>query len=112
MATITDKKYLEDWKVFRENINRATPIDLNETPLEKKKRIERLEKDDEAWFAYYFPHFYTAEPAPFHKRSTKIVMTNMEYYLVRSWSRELAKSARTMMESTKLIMTKKRRIYY
>lgn len=109
MASITDKKYLEDWNRFRENISKATPIDLDERPQDKKKRIERLEKDDEAWFAYYFPNFYTSEPAPFHKRSTKLVMNKPEYYLVRSWSRELAKSARTMMETLKLILTKKKK---
>lgn len=109
MASYSDKKYLEEWKVFSENVNRATPIDLNETPIEKKKRIERLEKDDEAWFAYYFPNFYTSEPADFHKKSTRKVMANDEYYLVRSWSRELAKSARTMMETLKKILTKRKR---
>lgn len=109
MASITDKKYLEDWNTFRENINKATPIDLSESPPEKKKRIERLEKDNEAWFKYYFPNYYTAEPADFHKRSTNIVMNNMEYYLVRSWSRELAKSARTMMEVLKLVLTGKKK---
>lgn len=109
MSTVKDRKYVEDWDLFRDNLNRSTPIDLNELPVDKKKRIERLEKDDEAWFAYYFPNFYTSEPAPFHKKSTRIVMTNMEYYLVRSWSRELAKSARTMMETLKLIITKKKK---
>src|SRR5690606_30958260 len=61
--------------------------------------------DDETWFAYYFPNFYTSEPADFHKKSTKLVMSNPELYLVRSWSRELAKSARTMMETLKLTLT-------
>jgi len=108
MASITDKKYLELWSQFRDNINKATPIDINETPLQKKQRIEKLEKDDEAWFAYYFPNYYTSEPADFHKKSTKLVMLNPELYLVRSWSRELAKSARTMMEVIKLVLTGKK----
>lgn len=101
----TDKQYLQAWQEFRDNINRATPIDLTETPIEKRKRIERLEKDDEAWFAYYFPNFYTAEPADFQRRSTRLVMSNDELYLVRSWARELAKSAKTMMETMKRMLT-------
>ncbi|SMG35539.1 hypothetical protein [Sphingobacterium psychroaquaticum] len=109
MASYTDKKYLEDWQEFSENINRATPIDLAESPLDKKKRIERLEKDDEAWFEYYFPTFYTSKPADFQTKSTRYVMSNDELYLVRSWARELAKSARTMMETMKRILTKRNR---
>lgn len=106
MATQSDKKYLEEWNTFRDNISRATPIDLTETPIAKRQRIARLEKDDEAWFAYYFPNFYSSEPASFHKWSTRAVMACLELYLVRSWARELAKSVRTMMETLKLVLTK------
>lgn len=105
----TEKQLLEEWKVFRENSLRATPIDLNETAIEKANRIKKLEADDEAWFKYYFPHFYTSEPAGFHKKSTKKVMTKLELYLIRSWARELSKSGRTMMETIKLVLTKKKR---
>lgn len=105
----TDKQVWEDWSEFRENTRRATPVDLNENAIEKAKRIKALEADDEAWFAYYFPNFYTSEPADFHKKSTKLVMSNMELYLVRSWSRELAKTARTMMETLKLTLTGKKK---
>ncbi|AIM38278.1 hypothetical protein KO02_17495 [Sphingobacterium sp. ML3W] len=109
MGIQSDRRYLEDWNSFRENVNRATPIDLSETPLAKRQRIARLEKDPEAWFAYYFPNFYTSDPAPFHKKSTWLVLNNPEFYLVRSWARELAKSARTMMEIIYLVLTKKKR---
>lgn len=108
MAKASDKKYLDEWEVFRDNQKRSTPIDLSEPPAVKKQRIARLEADPEAWMKYYFPSFYTAEPAPFHIESTQIVLNNPEYYLVRSWSRELAKSARTMMEILYLVLTGKK----
>lgn len=108
MAKKTNKQLLAEWQEFRDNIRTATPIDIDEDPIAKIKRIELLEKEDEAWFKYYFPNFYTSEPADFHKKSTKRVMKNMELYLVRSWSRELAKSARTMMEVLKLALTGKK----
>ncbi|WP_353124172.1 hypothetical protein ACF3OC_07975 [Sphingobacterium cellulitidis] len=108
MLSNIDKRYLEEWEKFKENINRATPIDIDEPVQDKKKRIEKLEKDPEEWFKYYFPHYCTAEPAPFHILSTKKVLANPEYYLVRSWSRELAKSARTMMEVLFLVLTGKK----
>lgn len=109
MANKTNKQYLADWNDYRDNISKATPIDLNETPTEKLKRIAELEKDDEKWFKYYLPNFYTSEAAPFHIKSTKKVINLSELYIVRAWARELAKSGRTMMEVLKLVLTGKKR---
>lgn len=109
MAKQTDKLYLEKWNEFRDNTLKATPIDLTENVSQKAKRIAHLEANPEQWFKYYFPNFYTAEPALFHKKSTKLVLDNPEYYIVRSWSRELAKSARTMMEVLNLALTGKKK---
>lgn len=111
MALMTDKKYLEQWREFQENISKATPIDLKETPIEKQKRIANLEKkgNEEKWFKYYFPNFYTSEPAPFHIAATRRVIYNPEWMEVRSWSRELSKSGRTMMEVLYLAMTGKKK---
>ncbi|WP_435138892.1 hypothetical protein [Formosa sp. A9] len=109
MSKAEDKKYYELWQQYRENTSRATPIDLNETPAEKKKRIDDLEANPEKWFKYYFPNYYTSDPAPFHIKATKRVLENPEWYEVRSWSRELAKSARTMMEILYLTVTGKKK---
>src|SRR5690625_1399982 len=106
---LTDKQYLEKWEVFRSNISKATPVNLNETVSQKEKRIKDLERRPEEWFKYYFPNFYTSEPAPFHKRATKRVLTKMEWFEVRPWARELAKSARTMMEVIYLTTTKRKK---
>lgn len=108
---VTDKKHLENWNIFRENIAKSTPVDLHETQIQKRQRIEGLEADAEKWFAYYFPSYYTAEPAPFHKKATKRIVDNPEWVEVRSWSRELAKSARTMMEALYLSFTKKKKVW-
>lgn len=109
MAGIKDNLALQDWQQYLDNISHATPIDLKEDNAEKLKRIKRLENNHEEWFRYYFPNFYTSEPARFHIMATKRVMMNPEWYEVRPWSRELSKSSRTMMESLKLILTKKKR---
>lgn len=109
MATAEDRKYIALWKQYRENSAKATPIDLSETPVQKQNRIAALEADDEAWFKYYFPNFYTSEPADFHKKATKRIMKNAEWYEVRSWSRECSKSVRTMMEVLKLTLTGKKK---
>lgn len=105
----SDKEWLAEWKEFGDNVDNATPVDLTELSVDRIKRIKRLEENNEEWFKYYFPNFYTSEPAPFHLKSTKKVMSNDEYYLVRSWARELSKSGRTMMEVLKLVLTGKKK---
>lgn len=103
----SDKAALHNWEELRKEILEATPVNNLETEAEKRSRIAALEADDEAWFQYYFPKYYTNKPALFHRRATKRLMQNARWYEVRAWSRELAKSARAMMEFTKLAMTGK-----
>jgi hypothetical protein len=107
--TQKDKQAIADWKELAESILSATPVDRSETLKEQRDRIAKLEADPEAWFKYYFPKYATAEPAPFHKAATKRVIENSEYYEVRIWSRELAKSTRTMMEVLYLGLVKNKR---
>ncbi len=66
-----DKYALQEWDAIRRSILDATPVDLNESEADKRKRITELEASPEKWFEYYFPSYYTCEPAPFHKRNTK-----------------------------------------
>lgn len=105
MAKVSIKQAEFDWDEFVLNMNRQAAVDLHETSTEKRKRIAKLEADHEAWFKYYFPNYYTSEPANFHKQSTKRVMDNPEWIEARAWSRELSKSGRTMMEVLKLSLT-------
>lgn len=104
-----EREYHELWQEYAENIRKSTPIDLSESFSDKRARIKKLESNEEKWFAYYFPSFYTSEPEIFHKQATLRVTRNAEYYEVRSWSRELAKTARTMMEVLYLALTRKKR---
>lgn len=102
---LDDRQALKDWEDFRKSILAATIVDDTETHAERVKRIARLEADDEAWFAYYFPHYVKSPPADFHKRATKRLMKNKRWYEVRPWSRELAKTTRAFMEASKLALT-------
>src|SRR5438045_2625046 len=104
---LNDRKSIQYWDKFREQMKKATFINPTETAAEQKKRIERLEADHEAWFKYYFPNYYKSDAAPFHKNATKRWMNNDRWYEVRAWSRENAKSTRAMMEDLKLMLTKK-----
>ncbi len=108
---LSDKKHLDIWSIFRDNMSRSTPVDIHETEIEKKKRIAYLEAHPEKWNAYYFPLFYTHKPAVFHLEASKRVIENSEWFEVRSWSRGFAKSVRTMMEVLYLSLTKRKKTW-
>lgn len=105
------KKAYNEWQEYRNALIKSTAVDRSETFGEKQRRINRLEADPEAWFAYYFPSYCTAPPADFHKRSTKRIVNNPEWFECRNWSRELAKSTRTMFEVLYLSLTGKKRTW-
>lgn len=86
------------WQTHVDNVKKSTPVDLNETKNAQLQRIKKLEVDPETWFNYYFPKYAYIEPASFHIDATRRILENAEWYEVRMWSRELAKSTRTMME--------------
>jgi hypothetical protein len=111
MGLAEDRKAQIIWDDYIKALQRAAVVDVSETQEAKMARIADLEKrgNEEAWMKYYFPNYYYAECAPFHKKSTQWVMNHMEGYLVRAWSRELAKDTRAMMEITKLALTKKKK---
>lgn len=109
MAELTQRQISILWDDFRDSIKASTPVDLSETIEQRKARIKRLEANPEEWFKYYFPKYSYAEPALFHKKATKRILNNLEWYEVRSWSRELAKSTRTMFELLYLVLTGKKR---
>jgi hypothetical protein len=102
---------IKKWEQYRNNLIRETPVPI-ETESEKAKRIAHLEKHPEEWFQFYFPNYYKASPAKFHIASTKRILGNAEWYEVRAWSRELAKSTRSMMEFLYLLLTKKKRYMF
>ena len=105
MVKVTDRRALAQWDEFRANLLRSTTVDYNETEAEKTKRIAHLEAHPEEWFAYYFPNYYKNEPAAFHLKATKRLLKNKRWYEVRAWSRELAKSVRSMFEVLYLSLT-------
>jgi hypothetical protein len=103
----SDKQALLKWEDFLQAIRDSTPIDINETPEEKAKRMKWLESEPEEWFEYYFPKYAFAKPAPFQIESTKRIMKADKLYQRRAWARGLAKSTRRMMEVFYLSFAKK-----
>lgn len=105
MSKAINKQYAEAWEELKESILSSTPVDKSESAVVQLKRKRELEADPEKWFKWYFPKFAYAAPADFHKAATQRVVNNPEWYEVRAWSRELAKSTRTMMEVLFLVFT-------
>ncbi len=103
---LKDKNSLQFWEEFRRDILESTAIP-KESEAEKLKRIKRLEENPEEWFIFHFQKYCTAPPASFHIKATQRLLANERWYEVRAWSRELAKSARVMMEDMYLVFTGK-----
>lgn len=104
---IDDRVALEDWKELVDSINESIDIDSTDSTLDIDQRKKKLESNSEEWFRYYFPNYYTCEPANFHIAATKRLLNHDRWYEVRAWARELAKSARSMMEVLFLSLTGK-----
>jgi predicted phage terminase large subunit-like protein len=97
MATKSTKD-LATWRQYKRDVAMGTLPITSETTVKRAKRIANLEAEPEEWFAYYFPAYAYAQPAQFHIDATSRVLSHTEWCEVRMWSRELAKSTRTMME--------------
>lgn len=102
---IDDRHALMEWEAFRKGLINAATVDDTETEYDKRKRVKALEQEPEKWFEYYFPNYYTSRPAKFHRDASKRLLSHPTWYEVRAWSRELAKSARSMMEVLYLTLT-------
>lgn len=109
MSSKVDIQKQKRWQKLLDAVQKATVVNLHENADEKRARIAKLEANAEQWFEYYFPNFYSSKPAAFHINATKRILKNAEWYEVRAWSRELAKSTRSMMEDLFLLLTKKKR---
>ncbi len=105
---ISIKEQLKDWYKFLQAKTAEITVDTEETAAQQEVRIKKLEANPEQWFAYYFPT-EKAKPAKFHKEATKRIIQNPEWYEVRMWSRECAKSTRTMFETLYLVLTERKR---
>jgi hypothetical protein len=106
IITTKDRQALIAWEKEKTDLLSATQPDP-ETHADKQKRIKFLKENPEEFFKYYFEKYCTAEPAEFHKKATKRIIENNQWFEVRAWSRDMAKSARAMMETIYMAITKK-----
>ena len=95
----SDIQSKKDWDTYFTNFIAQVTADRNESSTDRQKRIARLEADFEEWKKYYFPKYCFAPPAPFHKRASRRILDNPEWYESRVWARDLAKDTLCMFET-------------
>lgn len=103
--TPQDKRAKAEWDELVASIKRSSSINPLDSAEVIRARRERLERDHEAWFRYYFEQYCTSDFAPFHRAATKRFFERNRLYEVRAWSRELSKSGITMMQVVKAALT-------
>src|SRR5690554_2558359 len=96
---VTDRQAIRDWESYFDSYIAPITTDANETEAQRRERVAALEKDFEKWKVYYFPNYCYSPAASFHRRASKRILNNPEWYESRIWARELAKDAVAMMET-------------
>lgn len=92
-----DKQALQDWEQFRKLVAKSSTIDHNETADQQAARIKELKGDWTKFFTYYFPHYCTAEFAPFQHTLMRQLEGRDRALLANIIARAHAKSAMAMM---------------
>lgn len=114
LANKTNKQAMEEWADLLDSLRNSTPIDINETPADKAKRIKHLEKpgNEEEWIEYYFPKYCFCKAATFQKKSFLRILKRFldGIYQRRAWCRGLSKTTRRMFEIMYMKFVKKLRI--
>lgn len=102
---ITDRQAKIDWDKYYDSFIASVSADKTETAEQQKERIAKLEKDFEAWKVYYFPKYCFAPAGAFHKRASRRILQNPEWYESRVWGRELGKDVLAMIETIHQTLT-------
>ena len=106
-----DRDALRYWEELKHSIYNATSIDEAMTQAEIERHRTRLEADPQAWISFFFPQYAKYPFAPFQLRAIRRVLTHPEWFEVRSWSRELAKSTIGMFEDLYLALTRRKKFF-
>lgn len=92
----SDKIALQEWKRYKDNITRDTPVDLSLSHAEREKHRLWLEARPVEWIKFFCAPYVKSEFAPFQIQAINRITRAEEWFEVLSWSRELAKSTITM----------------
>ncbi|AUX17151.1 hypothetical protein [Flavobacterium columnare] len=91
------QKLLKQYEEHCRKVAQATTIKVNESPGDKLKRIQELEKDYVKWFEYYFPMYAKAPCAPYHIEIANLIINNKILDILLEIYRSGAKSVHADM---------------
>lgn len=91
------QKLLGNYEEHCRRIEKATTIDLLESPTERLERVKGLESDYIAWFEYYFPNYAKSRCAWFHRKLADLVIKSRIIFLLFIGFRSSAKSVHLVM---------------
>ena len=104
MGKLEDRQAWREWREYHRALKRDNAVDRL-TPIERKKKREKLESDPFVWIPFFFAEYARYPFAPFQKRAIRRITSHGELYDVLSWSRELAKSTIVFMCVMYLVLT-------
>lgn len=108
MGKIDDLQAYKEWGEYYRALKKDKSADML-SPVERRQKLEKLEKNPVEWISFFFGDYAKYPFTPFHKKAIKRITSNMEWYEVLSWSRELAKSTCVMMTVMFEVCTGKKR---
>lgn len=87
-----DREALRYWEEYRNGVLQSTTVDLNESFVDKEKRIKWLLSNWEEFAKYYFPAYCVSGFSRFQRRFVERVIKKKRTYVTRKWARAHAKS--------------------
>lgn len=94
------KKYEDQLKAYQKRLDAAAnecTVDYTESLADQKKRIKMLLGDVNEFAKYYFPKICKSDAAYFHINLANELATRKRCFLVKKWSRALAKTTYAAM---------------
>ena len=108
MGQLDDRRAFKEWQEYYNALKRDKAVD-ELTPIERKRKLEQLEKNPVKWMQFFFSEYCRYPFTSFHIRAINRICNNGEWYEVLSWSRELAKSTIVFMCVMYLVATGRKR---
>ncbi|SEW02035.1 hypothetical protein SAMN05428988_1323 [Chitinophaga sp. YR573] len=106
-----DKHAQIDWERYRQGVRKSTPVDLNESLEEKKKRVAYLEAHPKEWKKFYFPKYFKYPSPEFHTTASNRLIDAFlrfkHWYETRHWARGLSKTTTALFDILFLVLTGK-----
>jgi phage terminase large subunit-like protein len=93
----SDIKAYKQFLEYKSQVKKSSYVNLNETPKEKAKRIEKLLANPELFAKYYFPRHTTLPLAKFHIRFGNEMLNATTGIFVKRWFRGASKSTYAMI---------------